>query len=81
MVKRTSNGRGNPSTLSHLIEDGARNFRTGKKNVAHQIRRDAFRRKRMEALRVLGKGIELAVLNATKGTKMGLIDFRKRTQA
>jgi len=48
--------------------------------MAHQIRREAFRRKRQEALRVLNKGIELACANATKATKMGLIDFRRRTQ-
>ena len=80
MVKRVANGRGNPSTLSHLVEDGARNVRTGKKHMAHQIRRESFRRKRREALRVLNKGIELACENATKATKMGLIDFRRRTQ-
>jgi len=80
MIKRTADGRGNPSTLSHLIEDGARHFRTGHKNFAHEIRRTAFRNNRIKALRVLEKGIELAVENATHGTKMGLIDFRKKTQ-
>tara|TARA_R110002073_G_scaffold110342_1_gene246427 strand:+ start:73 stop:636 length:564 start_codon:yes stop_codon:yes gene_type:complete len=80
MVKRINNGRGNPSTLSHLIEDGAKHFRTGRKTFAHQIRREAFSRKRREAIRVLEKGIELAFENATTATKMGLVNFRKTAQ-
>jgi hypothetical protein len=80
MIKRINNGRGNPSTLSHLIEDGAKHFRTGRQNFAHKIRRDAFSRKRREAIRVLEKGIELAFQNATTATKMGLVNFRKTAQ-
>ena len=81
MVKRTANGRGNPSHLSHLIEDGARNIRTGKKNRAWSLRRIAFSRKRREALKVMEKGIVLAFKNATNATKMGLVQFRKTTRS
>lgn len=80
MMKRVADGRGNPSTLAHLIEDGAKHFRTGKKNFAHEIRRAAFKQNKRKALRVLDKGIVLAIKNATHATKIGLIDFRKRTQ-
>ena len=81
MVKRTANGRGNPSHLSHLIEDGARNVRTGKKNFAWSLRRIAFARKRREALKVMENGILLAFQNATSATKMGLVQFRKTTRS
>jgi hypothetical protein len=81
MVKRTANGRGNPSHLSHLIEDGARNVRTGKKNRAWSLRRIAFASKRREALKVMEKGIVLAFKNATSATKMGLVQFRKTTRS
>ena len=78
MIRRTADGRGNPSTLSHLIEDGARHFRTGKRNFAHEIRRHAFKINRRKALKVLCNGIELAIRNATQSTKMGLVNFRMR---
>ena len=80
MIRRSADGRGNPSTLSHLIEDGARHFRNGRKNFAHEIRREAFRRNRTKALKVLENGIGLAFQNATTATKMGLVNFRKNVQ-
>ena len=77
MVRRINNGRGNPSTLAHLVEDGAVNIKARRKNYAWNLRRWAFRSKQREALMVLEDGLAYAVSQATTGTKMGLVKFRK----
>ena len=77
MVRRVNGGRGNPSTLAHLVEDGATHFRSGKKTYAWKLRRWAFKSKQQEALVVLENGLAYAMQQATTGTKMGLVKFRK----
>ncbi len=79
MVKFKNGGRGNPSTLAHLIEFGSRNFNSGKQNRALGLKKRAFDAKRVAALKVLEKGLVLAMQNATMGTKMGLVKFRGKT--
>jgi hypothetical protein len=78
MVKFRNGGRGNPSTLAHLIEFGAENKKARRKNRALNLKKTAFEAKRRKALLVLEKGLAIAVINATHGTKMGLIKFRKQ---
>ncbi len=77
MVRYQNGGKGNPSTLSHLIEFGSFHYRTRRFNRADNIKRAAFRDRQRMALGVLEKGLALAVQNATAGTKMGLVKFRK----
>ena len=77
MLKYENGGRGNPSTLSHLLEFGSYNRKAGRFNKAMNIRKSAFRAKQRDALIALEKGLALAVENATSGTKMGLVKFRK----
>ena len=77
MVKYENGGKGNPSTLSHLIEFGSWNKKVGRFNRALNIRKGAFRAKQRDALITLERGLALAVQNATSGTKMGLVKFRK----
>ncbi len=77
MVKYQNNGKGNPSTLSHLIEFGSFNHQTRRFNRANKIRKASFRARKRQAMVALEKGLALAVQNATAGTKMGLVKFRK----
>jgi len=77
MVRRTNSGRGNPSTLAHLVEDGAMHWKTGRKTFAWDLRRRAFRENRRAALAVLERGISYSMHMATRGTQMGLVKFRK----
>jgi hypothetical protein len=77
MVKYANGGVGNPSPLSHLIEFGSFNHRTRRYNRASKIKRQAFRDRQRMAMIALEKGLALAVQNASTGTRMGLVQFRK----
>ena len=79
-VKRVNNGVGNPSTLSHLIEDGFRHYKSGKKFPGYKIRRGAFEDKQAEALKVLERGLAYALEHAGTGVKPGLMKFKKATR-
>lgn len=78
MVKFRNGGRGNPSTLAHLIEFGSMNLKARKANRALKLKQRAFKAKRRKALLVLEQGLAIALQNATHGTKMGLIKFRRQ---
>lgn len=79
-VKRVNEGKGNPSTLSHLIEDGFRHHKTGRKFHGYKIRRGAFDDKQGEAMKVLERGLTFAIENALGGGKPKLMQFRKATR-